>query len=59
MTNEPRDHPHKGLSLSRKTDGGKGDKNHTDDMQAYRDGYDAVDWTDTGEEDSDDTEDVD
>jgi hypothetical protein len=37
-------HPHKGMSLSRKTDGGKGDKNRTSNGEKYREGYDAIDW---------------
>lgn len=39
---EPRDHPHKNLSLSRKTEGGKGDRNSRCDPTKLREGIERV-----------------
>ena len=47
MTQEKRPHPHKGLSLSRRSDSGKGDRNRCKDGEKFRDGWDKIDWTDT------------
>lgn len=46
MTNEPRDHPHKGLSLSRRSASGKGDRQRRVDGDRFRKNYDAIDWQD-------------
>ena len=47
---EKRDHPHKGLSLSRRSSGGKGDRLRAVDGDKYREGYAAIDWDDTEDE---------
>lgn len=40
MKQEPRDHPHKNLSLSRRSDSGKGDRLRPTDGEKFRDGWD-------------------
>jgi len=40
MTQEKRDHPHKGLSLSRRSNSGKGDRQRPVDGDKFRDGWD-------------------
>ena len=42
MTQEKRPHPHKNLSLSRRTDGGKGDKHRIVDQDKYNETLDKV-----------------
>lgn len=39
---EHRDHPHKGMSFSRRSSSGKGDRNRVKDSEAYRNNYDRV-----------------
>lgn len=49
---EKRDHPYRNLSLSRRSDSGKGDRNRVTDGDKFRDGWDNIDWTDTTTEDT-------
>ncbi len=42
-------------SRSRRTPGGKGDRDKTTDHQKYRDNWDRIDWKDKGQEQDKDT----